>query len=87
MSFERPSPSTKKASGGSGGPGGNVYIIVDRSLTNLSFETYHFNGGDGSHGGSAGLTGKSGKDVFIRVPAGVVLKEYIPDYEDSEVDK
>lgn len=61
-------PGKKKPQGGSGGMGGNVYMIADKRLTGLSFETFHFNASDGKHGGGANMTGKNGKDVFIRVP-------------------
>ena len=79
VSFLRLSPTKKRPSGGSGGQGGNVYIVADQSLTNLSFETFHFNAGDGGHGGGEGRTGRRGKDVEIRVPLGTVLREYIRD--------
>ena len=46
------SPGRKRASGGSGGIGGNVYIMGDPDLFSLKFNTYHFNATDGKHGGS-----------------------------------
>jgi hypothetical protein len=50
--FRNNSPGRKRASGGSGGMGGNVYIRGDPELFSLNFETYHFNAKDGKHGGS-----------------------------------
>ena len=44
-------PGKKKPQGGNGGLGGNVYVIGDNTLTSLTFETFHFNAGDGKHGG------------------------------------
>lgn len=46
------SPGRKRASGGSGGSGGNVFIVGDPNLFSLKFNTYHFNAGNGRHGGS-----------------------------------
>lgn len=97
------SPGRKRASGGSGGYGGNVYIVADNSLTSFTFETSHFNAGDGKHGGSmihcadccficknlinvstgAGLTGRNGKDVYIRVPCGTIVTDRKDSYEDD----
>jgi len=100
IAFEVMAPGKKKPQGGSGGMGGNVYMIADKRLTGLSFETFHFNASDGKHGGckliilcliylllcffnadggiftitfglsitASNMTGKNGKDVFIRVP-------------------
>ena len=62
--------------GGDGGRGGHVIIIADKSLWTL----YHFkfqkhfkceHGGDGSGSRSSGF---DGKDVYIRVPLGTVIK-------------
>ena len=47
ISFETLSPGRKRPSGGNGGKGGNVYIMGDEGAYALSFETFHFNGGDG----------------------------------------
>jgi GTP-binding protein len=77
--------------------GGNVYLIADKSMTSFNFETHHFNAGNGSHGGSAGMTGRRGSDVYISVPIGTVItdKDMLPlddideplqGYDDSEVD-
>ena len=45
-------PNKKKPQGGNGGQGGNVYVVADKSMTSITLETFHFNGGDGKHGGS-----------------------------------
>jgi len=75
ISCEVLSPGTKRPDGGNGGRGGHVYILADRALTSLKFTTYHYNAGNGAHGGSEGLTGARGKDVHIRVPVGTVVSE------------
>jgi GTPase involved in cell partitioning and DNA repair len=46
------SPGRKRPSGGSGGRGGNVFVVGDPELFSLKFNTYHFNGENGRHGGS-----------------------------------
>lgn len=75
VSFEVLSPGRKRPSGGSGGKGGNVYVVADRGLTGMKFQTFHFNGGDGTHGGSSGLTGRRGTDIHVRVPLGTIVSE------------
>ena len=63
--------------GGDGGKGGDVYFQVDSSLnTLLEFRfRQHFKAPAGRHGQGANKTGKSGEDLFIRVPPGTVIKE------------
>lgn len=46
----------KRPDGGNGGNGGNVYIAADAELSNLSFQTFHFNAMNGGHGGSKYMT-------------------------------
>ena len=57
------------------GKGGNVYIIGDHNFTGLNFETFHFNAGDGRHGSGKNLTGRTGDDVYVRVPRGTIVTE------------
>jgi len=80
VSFEVLSPGRKRPSGGSGGKGGNVYIVADRSLTGLKFQTFHFNARDGAHGGSSGLTGRRGEDVIVQVPLGTIVSERLHNF-------
>eukprot|EP01041_Mallomonas_annulata_P006759 gene6758-13701_t len=79
VSFNVLSPSVKKPTGGNGGKGGNIYLIVDKSLTGLKFEKFHFNASDGKHGGGDGCTGRSGEDLLIRVPCGTLVQDYMQD--------
>ena len=62
--------------GGNGGRGGHVIVVADKSLWTL----YHFkhqkhfrsdHGGDGSKSRSSGA---DGKDVYIKVPLGTIIK-------------
>ena len=46
------SPGCKRPSGGSGGKGGNVYLLADPSINSLKMQTFHYSGGTGRHGGS-----------------------------------
>tara|TARA_B100001250_G_scaffold325970_1_gene289870 strand:- start:35 stop:1036 length:1002 start_codon:yes stop_codon:yes gene_type:complete len=62
--------------GGNGGRGGHIIVVTDKSLWTL----YHFkhqkhfrsnHGGDGSKSRSSGA---DGKDVYIKVPLGTIIK-------------
>lgn len=75
VSYYEPAPGRKQPTGGNGGKGGNVYIIADKSLKSLNFDTHQFKGGDGRNGGSEQMAGRAGKDTFIRVPIGTVVTE------------
>ncbi|MBQ7467195.1 MAG: GTPase ObgE [Clostridia bacterium] len=63
--------------GGDGGNGGSVIFVADRGLDNLiDFKfTKHYRAEDGSNGESGNRTGKSGKDMIIKVPCGTVIKD------------
>jgi GTP-binding protein len=58
--------------GGDGGPGGDVVLVADPDLRDLSsFRTReHFKAGKGGAGGGSGRHGASGEDVELRVPVG-----------------
>ena len=79
ISHEVLSPGKKRPNGGNGGKGGNVYVVGSNQIETLHFPTYHFNAGDGKHGGSNGMTGRNGKDVYIHVPLGTIITENIPE--------
>jgi len=63
--------------GGNGGRGGDVYLRVDPRLTTLAdFRSGAiFAAGDGASGGSSNKTGKSGKDLVLRVPPGTLVTD------------
>lgn len=65
-------PSSKKPSGGHGGGGGNVVIVADPRVGALAFQEHHFRAQAGKNGGAKNATGRSGKDMVIRVPCGTV---------------
>jgi GTPase len=58
--------------GGDGGPGGDVVLVADPDLRDLSaFRTRQwFKAGKGGPGGGSGRHGASGEDVELRVPVG-----------------
>lgn len=68
--------------GGDGGKGGNVIFIPDKNLSTLADFRYKkiYRAENGKDGGSGKRTGKSGKDLVIKLPFGTVIK-------DEETDK
>ena len=64
--------------GGDGGPGGDVVLVSDADLRDLSTfrARQRFRAGNGGNGGGSGKHGAAGADVELRVPAGTqVLDE------------
>ena len=61
--------------GGDGGPGGDVVIVADPDLRDLSaFRARQwFKAGKGGAGGGSGKHGASGADVELRVPLGTLV--------------
>ena len=61
--------------GGDGGDGGSVYLIADSSINTLIDFRYkrNFNAKSGQAGMGTECTGKSGEDLYIRVPVGTVV--------------
>lgn len=58
--------------GGDGGDGGSVYLIADEGLNTLIDFRYKrmFHAQSGENGGGNQCSGKSGEDLWIRVPVG-----------------
>ncbi|MCD8025215.1 MAG: GTPase ObgE [Candidatus Gastranaerophilales bacterium] len=63
--------------GGDGGSGGSVYFIGDVSMTTLLDFTYKsvFQAQDGENGRIKNQYGKNGKDVYIKLPVGTVVRD------------
>jgi len=63
--------------GGSGGKGGDIYICVDKSLTDLSSLLHRRNlkAESGGSGRRSNKTGAGGKDLVIKVPLGTQIRE------------
>lgn len=62
-------------SGGDGGSGGDVAVVADGGLTTLSDYRYrrHHRAERGRHGEGFNRTGRSGKDLELRVPPGTIV--------------
>lgn len=67
--------------GGDGGGGGSVYLVADSGLNTLADFRYNrlYRAERGQNGMGRDCTGKSGADLFIRVPIGTVVTD-----EDTE---
>ena len=63
--------------GGDGGKGGSVYLIADEGLSTLLDFTYRsiFKADNGENGFKKSMHGKSAKDLYIKVPAGTIVKD------------
>lgn len=77
--------------GGDGGDGGSVYLITDTGLNTLADFRYQrsYKAQNGEAGMGRECTGKSGQDLYIRVPVGTVVydadtQEQIGDLVDAE---
>jgi len=64
-------------SGGDGGHGGDVVLVVDPQVSTLLDLTYrqHYRADRGVHGGGNNRVGRSGQDLEIPVPAGTVVRD------------
>ena len=78
--------------GGDGGKGGDIYFVGDKDMNDLfSFRfTSKFEAENGERGGTNQCFGKGGKNVYIKVPLGTIVKDYETDrlicdvFEDGE---
>lgn len=63
--------------GGDGGKGGDVVFVVDEGLRTLIDFKYKkkYIAESGEDGGSSNCSGKSGKDLVIKVPPGTIVKD------------
>jgi GTP-binding protein len=65
--------------GGDGGDGGDIVFRVDKNTRTLLDFQYkrHFKASRGSHGGSNNKRGKSGKELYVRVPPGTIIRDML----------
>jgi len=65
--------------GGRGGDGGNVYLVSDPNLNTLAYFRFHpiNKARKGANGQGSNRQGKSGKDLYLRVPMGTVVKDAV----------
>ena len=61
--------------GGSGGHGGDVYIMAVDGMNSLAAVPNAIKAGSGQHGKGSSMNGKRGQDVIIKVPVGTVVKK------------
>lgn len=63
--------------GGDGGAGGDVYFIADENMSTLMDFKYQsvFKAESGVNGRSKSQHGRCGKDLYIKVPVGTMIKE------------
>ncbi len=63
--------------GGDGGKGGDVYFVVDSDVNTLADFRYKkkFVAGDGERGDGGNRYGKSGASLYIKVPAGTIVRD------------
>ena len=63
--------------GGDGGRGGNIVFVVDRSLATLADFRYKrkYKAENGKDGGGNRCSGKRGRDLYIKVPEGTIIRE------------
>ena len=63
--------------GGDGGKGGDIYFIVDQDVNTLVDFRYKrkFHAENGQDGSGSHCYGKSGADLYIKVPLGTIIKD------------
>lgn len=75
--------------GGNGGDGGSVFLRADESINTLIdyryIHTYEAENGEKGRGSNA--TGKSGEDLYLRVPVGTMIYDQDTDELIADLDK
>lgn len=63
--------------GGDGGRGGHIFLKSDRNLASLMDYRYkkHYKARKGEHGKGSNKHGANGEDLYLRVPAGTIIKD------------
>lgn len=63
--------------GGNGGDGGSIYFISDESVNSLVYFRFKpiIKAERGEHGKGSNKNGRRGKDIYLKVPVGTVVKE------------
>ncbi|KAJ3182555.1 hypothetical protein HDU85_002654 [Gaertneriomyces sp. JEL0708] len=70
-------------SGGSGGRGGDVYVVASKEYTSLNGVQNRYSAANGGNGEGKQMHGADGKDVEIRVPVGTYVRQWVePDAQD-----
>lgn len=63
--------------GGRGGNGGSIYFVPDKNINSLAYFRFHplVKAQKGAHGEGGNRHGKKGKDLYLKVPLGTVVRE------------
>ncbi|RLE08926.1 MAG: GTPase ObgE [Candidatus Aminicenantes bacterium] len=63
--------------GGRGGDGGSIYLVSASHLNTLAYFRFHplIKAPRGTHGQGSNRQGRRGKDLYLRVPVGTVIRE------------
>jgi len=63
--------------GGRGGDGGSIYLVANENLNSLAYFRFHpiNKAGKGAHGEGGDRQGKNGKDLYLKVPVGTIVRE------------
>jgi GTP-binding protein len=74
--------------GGNGGDGGSVYLRADESINTLvDYRYIHtYKAQNGEKGGGSDCTGKSGEDLYLRVPVGTMIYDQDTDELIADLD-
>ena len=75
--------------GGDGGDGGNIIVVGDSNLWTLQSFRFkkHFKAGNGGDGSGSKKSGLSGKNIFIKVPLGTIVKDSITEKTILEINE
>lgn len=63
--------------GGRGGRGGSIYLVSDSQINSLAYFRFHpINSAErGAHGEGGNRQGRSGRDLYLKVPVGTIVRE------------
>jgi len=63
--------------GGRGGDGGSIYFVSEENLNSLSYFRFHpiNKAQKGAHGEGGNRQGKKGKDLYLKVPVGTIVRK------------
>ena len=72
--------------GGDGGKGGDVILVADNNMSTLvDFKSKRvFEAEDGQQGGSKNMSGKSGSNLYIKLPVGTLVYEMREEFTEND---
>lgn len=73
------------ADGGNGGDGGSVIFRASSSKTSLFMDSYVYAGEDGKLGRANKIKGRTGKNMYVHVPLGTVVRYAVEIQKRSQV--